>query len=400
MSNALYIRLPATPDAPLAAYRHGPAPAAVHERYADAAVDAGGRVIALAPGADVLLTETNLPTRNRKRMLTAVPFALEEQLISDIDNLHFAIGPAVAGQPVPVAVVDRARMQTWLASLQQAGVQPELLIPEVLAVPYAAGTWSVLLEAHQALVRTGLYQGFAAEPELLEALLGSALDAAGDTPPAHIAVYGSAGPELKALAAARELALIEHPLTDVPALLSHHINEVASINLLQGSFSRNEQLQRLWRPWRLTAALAALWLLVLVGGRMVEYYQLTAARDALRDDILSLYKQTFPQDRSVRDPHVQMERHLAEMQSGGTSAGLLDLLARSGPALKATEALELKALRSQGGELELELSIKDLQALDDLKQRLSDNTELSVDIVSATARDGKVEGRLKIRSKS
>ena len=38
-------------------------------------------------GPDVVLTAAILPTRNRKRMLTAVPYALEEQLISDIDDL-------------------------------------------------------------------------------------------------------------------------------------------------------------------------------------------------------------------------------------------------------------------------------------------------------------------------
>ena len=125
MSNALYIRLPATADGALSGYRSGPAAAAVHERYADAALAAGGRVIALAPGADVLLTTATLPTRNRKRMYAAVPFALEEQLISDIDALHFALGNTSQLGPVPVAVVERQHMQQWLDMLQEV----ELLVP-------------------------------------------------------------------------------------------------------------------------------------------------------------------------------------------------------------------------------------------------------------------------------
>jgi len=55
---------------------------------AQAAVAATQRqVIGLVPATELLLTEARIPTQSRQRMLRAVPFALEDQLAEDIDEL-------------------------------------------------------------------------------------------------------------------------------------------------------------------------------------------------------------------------------------------------------------------------------------------------------------------------
>jgi len=105
MSNALYLRLPATPDAVLTGYRAGAAPASVQERFADAAAAAGGRVVALVPGHDVVLTAASLPTRNRKRMLAAVPSAT----VVVTNPTHFAVALRYErGQSAPEVVAKGA----------------------------------------------------------------------------------------------------------------------------------------------------------------------------------------------------------------------------------------------------------------------------------------------------
>lgn len=401
MSNALFLRLPAAPDTVLAGFRGGAVPAAVQDHFADAAAAAGGRVIALAPGHDVVLTEATLPTRNRKRMLTAVPYALEEQLISDIETLHFALGSIDKLGPVPVAVVERRHMQHWLDRLQAVELRPDALIPEQLALPWQPGSWTVLVEARQMLVRSGALQGFAIDPDLAAVLLRSALQDAGDNRPQRLEIHAcvAADPELAGIAADFGLELVAHACADPLALFAANYNAEHSINLLQGDYSRNEQLGRLWRPWRLTAVLLVGWLMLGVGTRIIDYRHLDHEQHALQDKIEQVYRQTFPTDKNIVNPRVQMERHLAEL-GGGNGTGFLELLTLAGPALKATPGLEMKSLRSQNGELELELNMKDLQGLDQLKQRLTAAGPLSVEIVSAASRDGKVEGRLKIKGKS
>jgi general secretion pathway protein L len=147
----------------------------------------------------------------------------------------------------------------------------------------------------------------------------------------------------------------------------------------------------------------AAWLVIATGIRIIDYHRLWQQRDDLRAQIEALYREavpSFPQDKAILDPRKLLERDLAKLTGGGGGPGFIDLIARTGTALKQTPGLEIKSLRSQGGELELDLRITDLQSLDQLKQALIAAAPVDVDIVSATSRDGKVEGRIKIRSKS
>src|ERR1700685_2217700 len=60
---------------------------------------AGRHVCVLVPGTDVLMMEPELPTKAGAKLAQMVPYALEEQLADDIDDLHFAIGRRGGGDP-------------------------------------------------------------------------------------------------------------------------------------------------------------------------------------------------------------------------------------------------------------------------------------------------------------
>src|ERR1700683_4379758 len=70
-----------------------------------AAVWRTGRVVVLAPATQILLAEPELPPGGGAKLARAVPFALEEQLTEDVDQLCFALGKRHPGGRAPVAVV-------------------------------------------------------------------------------------------------------------------------------------------------------------------------------------------------------------------------------------------------------------------------------------------------------
>ncbi len=71
----------------------------------------------LAPATQILLAEPELPPGSGMKLARAVPFALEEQLTEDIDQLTFAIGRRRAGGGTPAAVVSRAVMTEWMSEV-------------------------------------------------------------------------------------------------------------------------------------------------------------------------------------------------------------------------------------------------------------------------------------------
>jgi general secretion pathway protein L len=93
------------------------------------------KVVALAPATLVLLAEPELPPGSGVKLARAVPFALEEQLTEDIDELCFAIGHRRSSGHTPVAVVSRSVLQGWLAQLTASGIEPDAIYADISLVP-------------------------------------------------------------------------------------------------------------------------------------------------------------------------------------------------------------------------------------------------------------------------
>ena len=116
MSEFLVIRLGNNPDQPaewIAVDSSGARRSDLMSgMLAEAAADIGGRdVIVLVPSAEVLTTSVDIPVKGAK-LQAALPYALEEFLADDVDNLHFAAGARRSSGRTPVSVVSRENMDT------------------------------------------------------------------------------------------------------------------------------------------------------------------------------------------------------------------------------------------------------------------------------------------------
>jgi general secretion pathway protein L len=369
-----------------------------------AALEAAGcRVIVLVPGVDVVLTSAVVPSRNRQRIMSAIPYMLEDQLAEDVDSLHFAIGRRDPDGRISTVVVDRGRMEDWLQRLHAVGIEPDMIIPESLALPVETGTWTLLKESDITHVRTGKQGAFSLDSSNLQTLLPMALTESHDNMPGEIRWI-----ECNSEDASLPLDLSQFEVEIIPEMypgtalecFARNFNEQETINLLQGTYSRREQLGRIWRPWRPAIAMGVL-LLVLHGGLTIsDYISLRTERQALTEQIDRIYLDTFPGTHKVVNAKAQMEEGLRSLR-GDTrrvSGGFLDLLSGSGEALSKTDGLELQRISYRDGQLDLAIVIRDLQGLDQLKQQLSAQSGYSVEIQSATARGNSVEARLQLKS--
>src|ERR1700740_3183235 len=136
---------------------------------------AGRRVCVLVSGAEVLLAEPDVPVRTGAKLAQLVPYALEEHLAEDIDDLHFALGKRAGDSTrVPVAVVSRALLDEWLATLRASGIEPDAVYADSDLLPENPGQAVALLEEDAVFVRAP-----GASPVTLPiAALGEALEIA------------------------------------------------------------------------------------------------------------------------------------------------------------------------------------------------------------------------------
>src|SRR5207248_2821984 len=109
----------------------------------------------------VLLLDAPQVSAQRAQLAKAVPFALEDQLASPVEDLHFALPERLTPGHVVVAVVARRVLRDWLAKLATHGIRADALVPETLALPLQDGAATLLIENDRALVRRGASQASA-----------------------------------------------------------------------------------------------------------------------------------------------------------------------------------------------------------------------------------------------
>jgi general secretion pathway protein L len=360
-----------------------------------AAAARGHTVIGLLPGFDVLLLAARIPTQSRQKLLQALPYALEDQLADDVEELHFVPGRRDSEGRLAVAVIARARLQEWLDACTEADLDLDQAYPEILALPHESGAWTLLLEKQGFLLRTGPQSGFAGDSLNVRPLLESALEEADEPKPERLKVYGGTD-----LAVLEGLAVeIEQPTPErALPLMARHLDPRHAINLRSGPFARSRSLGGNWRRWYAVAALFIAWVAVDTGAALLQQWRHQAELNALNSEIHQLYRQAFP---GAAPPHVlamrsTVENRLRALRGGGTvDSGLLDLLARVGPTL-GDPAVQLTALNYRNGEIELEFSAENLQTVDQLQQKLNSLEGVAAEVRNARAEGERAIGRLRI----
>src|SRR5205823_531655 len=121
--------------------------------------------------------------RSAAKIVQALPFALEEQLIDPPERLHFAFAHEADGA-LAVAVTRRERMESWLAALAAAGLAPTQLAPVTLSVPLAERAWTLAFVDGEIVLRSGARTGLGGPaerrpPAWLHAALAEARNEAG-----------------------------------------------------------------------------------------------------------------------------------------------------------------------------------------------------------------------------
>lgn len=385
MADDLNVRLAGAGDHDCAWRDHDGAVSGRGPLSAAAEAAAGRRVHLLVPGSDVLVTRVAVPATQRARARAAIPWALEDRLVDDVESLHFALGRHHDTGEWSVAVIARRVLDAWLERCAKAGIHPASIRPEPLALPVpAADEWVALEEDESVIVRTADDDGFACEPGMLAPVAGPR------EKPARIRRLGAAvvdwPPELAALLGPPE------PLDDATAAFTG----TGGIDLLQGPYSRRERTGRQLRQWRLPIAIGTALLTVVAVHLALDYAALGAREAQLRERMQAIFQQAFPDVQRVQDPRAQMAARLRSLRGEGESdVDFAELLARAGAVVTEDSGARLTGLTWRGNTLELEIAADDLQVLDRVQRGFTE-AGLGAELRGADRGDDGINGRITV----
>ncbi|MEC8449804.1 type II secretion system protein GspL [Alteromonas macleodii] len=348
-------------------------------------------VIALAPSSEILLKWVELPPKAGRKIISAIPFMLEDELATDISQQFFAIGPK-RGDEQAVAVVSHEKMELWQSWLSEAGLFCDTIIPDVLAVPVTENGWSVLTLGEQLLVRQDTFKGVQGEATWLLPTLVH-FTAQQESP---ITITNYAGIDLSTLPNIEEA---QAPLELPMQVLAKEAMQ-SGFNLCQGDYKVKRKRSGVLNQWRVAAVLAVLALCTSLIDKGFSLYQLKAQNQALSSEINTAVKAGFPNIGTYRNVRLKLQSELAKLEQGGGSASMLIMLDQLAPAFSATDVkpqtLRFDATRT---EIRIQAQGKNFEALEQFK-RTAENAGFVVEQGAINNRDNGVVGTVSVRSTS
>ena len=137
----------------------------------------GEHLVVILPAAAVVLHKVNLLAKSRSQIQAALPFALEEQIASDVDDMHFAYRTLdrQSGEQL-VAAVGRPLMEGLFERLMQRKYLSIRILPQLLAVPFQEGQWSLFAQRDFAIMRKGPSEGYAMDALAMDELVATEIE--------------------------------------------------------------------------------------------------------------------------------------------------------------------------------------------------------------------------------
>lgn len=347
-------------------------------------------LVLVVPAQRVLLQDVAFAASERRLLRQTLPYDLEEQLIEDVDQQHFALG-AIDGSVVPVAIVEKQWLAAWLVRCEEAGLDLKSVLPEQLLLPWRPGCWSLWATPERWLVRVGRYRGFALEPASAALALQLMLDGAAELPE-KLLIHGAPSAEL--LEQLPELLrgmveVVEPPQWSAPEA------GAPIIELLQGNLARILPWRRWWDQWRRPAIGLGVVLAVQFIVMGVEHRSLNKQNIALRQQMEAVYRTVEPRG-VVNDPELQLRRKVEGLQ-GKQGGAALPLLQQVGSALKGIPGISVQQLTYSERQGEFRLSVTAATFKDIEAARLAmEKVGLDAQLVGSNADGDKTRAQLRI----
>lgn len=362
-----------------------------HGRCAASLLPTDTEVVLVLPVRALSWHRLALPKVAASRLRAALDGLLEERLLADTADLHFALEPGGRpGQTLWVAACDKAWLRGWLQTLESAGRPVTRIVPALWPTATGDGDHGETVhwahdEGDRVWLATATPLGIRCVP--LRERGSSTFGDAGDS------AFGGLGPATTS--GTDDLLFDADPATtvwyadpSVTALAEQVCNQrfepmpppvwllrcaqsgwnIAQFDLsLSSGARRGQQLRQTlrqlrqapaWRParWGLAAVLVAN-LLGLNVAAWNERQQLAAKRQAVRQTL----QQTFPQVTLVLDAPLQMQRELDQLQQAGGQLSPRDLEAMLSALGQGGGIASAQRITYSPGQLRLEAADADLR---------------------------------------
>lgn len=334
-------------------------------------IDPKNHWLIIIPGQQVLMTTVPLPKTNRRELVKAIPYILEDQLTNEVDKLYFALGDYHTQNCLTVAVIDKKIFEHYLHLLKAYQIFPTVMLPDYLVIPFIENRWSLMINDEMAFMRTEKQSGFATFHNNIRLLLQLTLEKYKEKLPQKINVYNISKSNRKNLEAANHLVAIENISRQNPFAYLETLQN-PPFNLLQHRYRPTLKLTHQNRHWLFAGIMGVIWLVVLLGGKSIIGYDLKYHLHNLQTQLNQNYQQLFPGSAEIVDPRQRIEHELNALTRNSRDSRLTHLLGQTAAILHHYPNVNLQSLNYQHSVLSLQLTVDNLAQLTKFVHQLNE----------------------------
>ena len=372
----------------------------VAESLATIPKDDKNTMIGVAPGESTVIRKVKAPSRQKQKVISALPYMLEESLSGDIESLHVCLLTWTPGAEAMAAVVSKSDLKQWLDELAAADIRLDALIPEFLLVPLHPQTKITVArtDSDRVCIRDGKYSGMLLDIGMLDYWWSELKDSA-------IALAINDSDLTKKFLDLDGSMVKEWDIgSDFTYWLQHHHDNIPNINLLQGEFGPAHQTNTS-RGLKIAVAMLLAALVINFGVGATEYFLLNKEGKELDQKIAMAFKKAFPEVKNFRagngyEVRSQVSGEIAKLQSSSSINGdfqlLLMAVAKSVTAAKA----KLEEINYRDIKMTINCTTSDFAGIDLLEQQFKKDETIEVKLLSSGSRDNRVSGRFELKRKN
>lgn len=347
------------------------------------------QVICLVPNVDVTLKSVEITGSFNKQMQQALPYMLEDDLASDVEQLHFSVYEK-SSDAVHVAICFKSKMQEWLNWLEAAQITCYRLLPEALAMPISEDSWQAIQLDQQWLIREDAVNAWSCDTDMLSTLLQLRLQ---ENPEQLIESYSPVPSDCVGQWQVKDAVLPMQLLAE--GCLDNRIN------LLTGEFKVKKESQLQLTQWKFPAIAAVLLLVISFAHLFIQIQQTEQQIAVVKKQVESVYQQAFPRESKLKYSRIKkkLDGMLSEITEGEPDSGFLNMLTALTPVFKSVPSLQVASLKYNGKKQELNLAVSadSFQAFELLSEKVPAGYEMEKGTLSNSK--NRVSGSLIVRKR-
>ncbi|WP_144211890.1 type II secretion system protein GspL [Shewanella donghaensis] len=339
---------------------------------------AGNRPVdVLVPAASMTLTQIALPEKNQRQALKALPFMLEEAIASDVESMHFVVGPR-DGEFLNVVAVAHEQMQDWLSWLVEAGIKVKRVVPDCLALPLEQCRWAALDMGDELLLRTGEGSGVSLPKTWLDFALPELMSSSKEhESPLKIATYSDDLVFMDAEVEAKPL--------DIPMMVLAKGILQAPINLLSGSYEPKREYSKHLMLWKNAAIIAVIAIVLSLVNKGLTIHQLEQQTAEIKQQSEAIFKKVSPRTNRIVNIRSQLDSELRSLQGQGGGAAFFGMLEGLRESFQKVPDLKPNSIRFDAGrnELRMQVTAKNYDQVDQFKQLVESQYQFDMGAINS-----------------